>query len=312
MIVHGPVRSRRLGLSLGIDNLREPCCPYACSHCRSGRILNLDIERRHFYDPDEVVGAVGRALDARAGRGEPVDYVTFIPKGEATLDADLGKTIRGIKRLGARVAVFTSCAVIWRPDVREDLVDADWVSLQTDATRLNTWLKINRPHPSLHLARILEGMLEFSKSYGGGLFTESFIFRDVNDDPGQTEELGRFISRLHPVKAYLNIPHRPPEEIWVKPPEESDLTRIYRTWSDLLEQVEILAPADGAPNDELGPVEGLVLEEASRRPMSEGQLRQLVERSGGDPAILQELLGKQRLVRLEIGDRDFYLRKLWS
>ncbi len=299
-------------MSLGVDNLREPRCPYACSHCRWGRILNMDVERQHFYDAEEVVGAVGRALEARAGDAEPLDYVTFVPKGETTLDANLGKMIRGVKQFGVRVAVYTSCAIIWRPDVREDLVDADWVSLQTDATRLDTWLKINRPHPSLHLARILEGMLEFSKAYGGGLVTETFLFRGVNDDLEQAEELGRFISRLHPVKAYLNIPQSPPEELWIRPPHEADLTRIYRSWSDLLEQVEILAPEAGVPGDELGPVEGLILEEASRRPLSGGQLHELVERSGGDVQVVDNLLGKERLVRLEIGDTDFYVRKLWS
>ncbi len=311
MIVYGPVQSRRLGVSLGIDNLRDARCPYACSHCRSGRILDLDIERQHFFDPGEIVGAVGRALESLQDGADSVDYLTFYPKGEATLDVNLGKTIRGLKRLGKKVAVFTNCAILWKSGVREDLFDADWVSLQTDTTRLDTWLKINRPHPSLHLARILEGMLEFSKSYGGGLVTETFLFKDVNDDPEQSEELGRFLSRLNPAKAYLNFPNQPPSEIWIRPPSEPDLTRIYQTWSRMLDQVEILLPSHDGPDADAGRAENAILEAASHRPLSEAELRSVLSRSGGDVRIVDELLESDRLVRTEVDGSQFYLRKLW-
>lgn len=312
MIVYGPVHSRRLGTSLGVSNLPSARCPYACSHCRSGRILDLDTERQHFYDPREVIAAVERTLEALGPRADMIDHITFYPQGEATLDVNLGKILRGLKPLGKKLAVFTNGAILWKPDVREDLFYADWVGLQADSTRLDTWLKINRPHPSLYLARILEGMLEFSKSYGGGLATETFLFKDVNDDALQSDELGRFIARLNPVAAYLSFPHRPPTEVWIEPPTETTLTRIYHSWSRLLEQVEILGPAPDTPGDELEPAGSAVLEAASRRPLTEGELHAILARSGGEARVLDELLKDDTLIRVEVGGTPFYLRKLWT
>jgi wyosine [tRNA(Phe)-imidazoG37] synthetase (radical SAM superfamily) len=133
MIAFGPVPSRRLGRSLGINNIPPKVCTYACVYCQVGRTTEMTIGRRTFYDPDEVLQDVQEKISKSDEAGEPIDYLTFVPDGEPTLDTNLGREIDLLTPLGIPIAVITNNSLLSRQDVRDDLVGADWVSLKVDA-----------------------------------------------------------------------------------------------------------------------------------------------------------------------------------
>ena len=134
-IAFGPVPSRRLGQSLGINNIPPKSCSYACVYCQVGRTLELAVERRAFRPPVEVVHRVETRVREVRARGEAIDYLTFVPDGEPTLDLHLGREITGLRPLGIPVAVITNAFLLDRSDVQSDLLRADWVSLKVDAVR---------------------------------------------------------------------------------------------------------------------------------------------------------------------------------
>ncbi|MCD6323970.1 MAG: radical SAM protein, partial [Desulfurococcales archaeon] len=181
-LVFGPVPSRRLGRSLGVNNIPPKTCTYSCVYCQLGNTLTMTVERRAFYRPEEIVEAVSKHAGKVLQLGGRIDYVTFVPDGEPTLDINLGEEIAGIKALGFRVAVITNSSLIWLDDVRDALLQADWVSLKVDAVDEHVWRRVDRPHKSLKLGSILEGIQEFSRSFKGFLATETMLVSRVNDD----------------------------------------------------------------------------------------------------------------------------------
>lgn len=153
-------------------------------------------------------------------KGEDIDYLSFVPNGEPTLDANLGRTIELLKPLGIRIAVITNASLLWRAKVRDDLSKADWVSVKVDTVREDLWRKLNRPHPSLRLTELLDGMRAFAEVFQGELETETMLVRVVNDSGDDLRRTGACIARLDPARACLSAPVRPPAEPWVEPPTE--------------------------------------------------------------------------------------------
>jgi len=214
-LVFGPVYSRRLGVSLGVNNLPYKVCTYSCVYCQLGRTIRLTVERRRYSDPRRVLEEVGEALE---GRG-PVDYVTFVPDGEPTLDLSLGEAVRLLEaELGVRVAVLTNGSLLWLPEVRRGLLEASLVSVKVDAGSEAVWRRVDRPHPSLSWGRVRRGILEFSREYGGTLISETMLVSGLNDGDGEIAETAALAAEAGPRVAYVAIPHRPPAEAWVRPP----------------------------------------------------------------------------------------------
>jgi len=167
-LVFGPVRSRRLGVSLGVNNVPYKTCTYNCVYCQLGITTNLTVVRRYFYNCREVVSEVTEFLERFGGY---VDYVTLVPDGEPTLNACIGRVIDGVKRgAGVRVAVLTNASLLWLDDVRSDLMEADYISIKLDAVDERVWRAVNRLHQALRLGDVLSGILEFSKRFRGCLF----------------------------------------------------------------------------------------------------------------------------------------------
>lgn len=203
MIAFGPVPSRRLGRSLGINNIPPKVCTYACVYCQLGRTIRMQVARQAFYKPEDIRAEVEEKIGKTRRRGEPIDYLTFVPDGEPALDANLGREIELFRPLGIKIAVITNASLIWGEDVREALGKADWASLKVDAVSEEVWRKINRPHRSLQLDLILEGMREFAKAYRGELATETMLVQGLNDSDGCVEEVADFLAELKPAEVYL-------------------------------------------------------------------------------------------------------------
>ena len=149
MIAFGPVPSRRLGRSLGINNIPPKVCTYSCVYCQVGKTSRMQVDRMPFYDPEKIYMAVRTQVAKARQKGESVDYLTFVPDGEPTLDVNLGNEIELLKSLGLKIAVITNGALAWRKDVKADLAKADWVSYKIDSTSEKIWRRINRPQRTL-------------------------------------------------------------------------------------------------------------------------------------------------------------------
>uniref|UniRef100_UPI001B80D389 radical SAM protein n=1 Tax=Desulfurococcus mucosus TaxID=2275 RepID=UPI001B80D389 len=195
VIVFGPVPSRRLGMSLGVNNIPAKTCTYNCVYCQLGRTTALTVERRVFYDPWRIVGEVESRLREAEEKGVRVDYITFVPDGEPTLDSNLGREIEAVKGLGKPVAVLTNASLLWREDVRSELAEADYVSVKVDAVREELWRRVNRPHGSLSLKRVLEGVEAFSSEFNGVLVSETMLLDKV-EYGGGLEEVAGFLKGL--------------------------------------------------------------------------------------------------------------------
>ena len=177
LIAFGPVPSRRLGRSLGINNIPAKACSYFCI----GRTTRMATSRRPFYAPEVILQDVRRQVEKAEMVGEAIDYLSFVPDGEPTLDLYLGRTIDLLRPLGIKIAVISNGSLIDRNDVQLDLIKADWVSLKVDAVWESVWRQVNRPCHTISLASILQGMRVFAQTYGGTLATETMLVQGIND-----------------------------------------------------------------------------------------------------------------------------------
>jgi wyosine [tRNA(Phe)-imidazoG37] synthetase (radical SAM superfamily) len=310
VIAFGPVPSRRLGRSLGINNIPPKNCSYSCVYCQVGRTLQMKVERRAFYEPEKILATVQEKVAKTERAQEPVDYVAFVPDGEPTLDTHLGREIDLLRPLGIPIAVITNASLLWRHDVRQDLMAADWVSLKVDAVKERIWRQVSRPHGSLKLASILDGALEFAKVYRGTLVTETMLVAGVNEGEGHLAELAAFLARLQPSTAYLAIPTRPPAEHWACPPDEAALNRAYQILSQKVERVETLTGYEGDAFAFTGDVQEDLLSITAVHPMRQDAVRAFLARAGADWAVVDRLVALDQLVEAEYGGHRFYLKKL--
>ena len=310
MMAFGPVPSRRLGRSLGVNNIPPKTCTYACVYCQLGTTGRIRMDRQEFYDPEELASAVREKVAAARGKGESIDYLSFVPDGEPTLDVNLGRHMELLRPLGIPIAVISNASLIWREDVRDELSGADWVSLKADAASGDVWRRVNRPHGRLDLQAIQEGMLAFAQGYEGKLVTETMLVRDVNDTPESLQQVAAFLHRLSPDTAYLAIPTRPPAEPDAGGPEEETINRAFQILSDRLDHVEYLIGYEGNAFASTGDVEENLLSITSVHPMRDDAVEELLRKAGADWSAVRSLVDRGLLVETKLEGRRFYLRKL--
>ncbi|HDQ70996.1 MAG TPA: radical SAM protein [Chloroflexi bacterium] len=320
MIAFGPVPSRRLGRSLGINNIPPKICPYSCIYCQLGRTIKMQIERRPFYEPEQIVQAVEDKVAQARDAGETIDYLTFVPDGEPTLDVNLGREIALLRPLGIKIAVISNGSMIWREDVREDLMEADWVSLKVDAAQEEVWRKIDRPHGKLRLGTILGGALELTRALEGELATETMLVAGVNDGEACLRDTADFLAQLHANRdgavTYLSIPTRPPAEAWATAPTEQAINRAYQIFSQRLERVEYLIGYEGNAFAFTGDVEDDLLSITSVHPMREDAVDAFLARARPEQerearwTLVRDLIAQEKIVETVYGERKFYVRKI--
>jgi len=310
MISFGPVPSRRLGRSLGINNIPAKFCTYSCVYCQVGVTTGKEIERREFYRPEEILRDVREKIEKTRGVGESIDYLTFVPDGEPTLDVNLGREIGMLRPLGIKIAVITNASLIWRKDVRDELMKADWVSLKVDSILEDVWRRINCPHRTLNLVSILDGMLEFARTYKGELVTETMLVKGVNDGEEVMEETAVFLAKLSPFRAYISISTRPPAEKWVHPPEEGVINKAYHIFSRRIGAVEYLIGYEGNAFAFTGDVEDDLLSITAVHPMREEAVRELLARANAGWDVVEKLISEGKIVRVEYEGNSFYMRRI--
>lgn len=307
--VFGPVPSRRLGSSLGINNIPPKICTYACVYCQLGNLSGMSIQRKRFFDPVDLAGEVENKIQGLTGKGERPDYLTIVPDGEPTLDLNLGRLIELLKPLGIKIAVISNASMVHIPAVRENLARADWVSLKVDSVQEHAWEKINRPHGRLRLEKILEGILSFQAGYKGILATETMLIRDLNDGKDLLRENARFLSQIHPSTAYLAVPTRPPAEKWVNPPTVQALTRAYQIYQEEGLTAELLIGYEGNKFSSTGDFETDLLSITAVHPLREDAVGILLEKTGSPPSLLEKMIAEEKVGVSEYQGRRYYLRK---
>jgi wyosine [tRNA(Phe)-imidazoG37] synthetase (radical SAM superfamily) len=292
-----------------VNNIPPKHCSYSCAYCQVGRTRRLLVERRVFYEPREILAEVRARLNALQAEGEKVDYLSFVPDGEPTLDIGLGRSIQMLKTLGVPVAVISNASLIDSAEVRRELALADWVSLKLDAATERPWRRVNRPHRSLRLSALLDGLLAFRADFRGRLVTETMLVAGANDGPEQVAETANFLHRLQPAIAYLSVPIRPPAESWVKTPEPDVVLWAYRLFARHGLAVELLTGSEGDAFCGSGRAEEDLLAITAVHPMRRSAVGRLLQRCGADWSVVQGLLDQGRLAESSYEGEIFYLRR---
>jgi wyosine [tRNA(Phe)-imidazoG37] synthetase (radical SAM superfamily) len=308
----GTVPSRRLRRSLGINNIPPKTCSYSCVYCQVGKTTNLTIDRQTFYKPEELTREVKRKISEVTARNERINYLTFVPDGEPTLDLNLSKELYSLKQTGIPTAVITNASLLWHDYVNEDLRKADLISLKVDAVSEDLWRKVNRPHKYLDLEIVLDGIREFAEKFRGTLVSETMIIGNI-DYGDEFQKIAEFLSELKKLnKAYIAIPTRPPTENWVKTPNEDVMNAAFQAFSKKLgaNRVEYLMGYEGNAFVSTGNAEEDLLSITAVHPMREEAVEKFLEKADADWKVVEALLGENKLVKLEYEENTYYLRKL--
>lgn len=312
-IAFGPVPSRRLGRSLGINNIPPKFCSYSCQYCQVGITHGKIVEPRVFYTPEAIYQAVSTQLQSAqlqsARHGDsPIDYLTFVPDGEPTLDSMLGQAIERLRPLNIPIAVISNASLLWRSEVRAALAQADWVSLKVDSVAEAVWRQINRPHASLQLNAVLDGIRRFARQFRGELVSETMLVRGINDHPQALAGVADFLQQLGVARAYLAIPTRPPAEPGVRGPGEQAVNQAYQILAERLPRVEYLIGYEGDAFAFSGDVRQDLLSITAVHPMRASAVRALLSRAGADWSVVEALMAGHRLRQVDYLGEAYYVR----
>ncbi len=240
--VFGPVPSRRLGQSLGIDPVPLKTCNWNCVYCQLGRSKPLVNERREYFPREEILAEVEQALASHPPGN--IDWVTFVGSGETTLHAGIGWLIQQVKSLTrVPVAVITNGSLLYQPKVRLELSAADAVLPSLDAGNASLYRKLNRPHSEVSFKRLIDGLAAFRKEYQGKLWVEVMLIRGLNDSEPALMEIADALKEIQPNEVHILQPDRPPAETWVQPSDEEGLLRARAILGDI---ARVIHPAGGS------------------------------------------------------------------
>jgi wyosine [tRNA(Phe)-imidazoG37] synthetase (radical SAM superfamily) len=307
-IAFGPIPSRRLGRSLGVNNITAKVCSYACRYCQVGPTTEQRLEPRPFFTPEQIRASIAVHLRQVQADGQGVDYLSFVPDGEPTLDSQLGENIEALRGFGIPIAVFTNATLLWREDVRSRLRLADLVSIKVDSVDEAAWRKVNRPHRDLELSIILRGIREFAAGYAGTLISETMLLAGINDSPDSLIATAEFLAGIAPRTAYLAVPTRPPTVEGTHGPDEAGLIRAHQIFSARLPKVELLTGHETGNFAHTGNAREDLLAITAVHPMREAAVRHLLAEDRADWSLIEALLAEGALKAVEYADERFYLR----
>jgi wyosine [tRNA(Phe)-imidazoG37] synthetase (radical SAM superfamily) len=300
--VYGPVASRRLGFSLGVDIIPFKTCTLDCIYCQLGSAGKTKIRRSSWFPPKEVLTQIKAALDS----GPRIDVITFSGSGEPTLSRDIGTLIRAIKKMTRiPVAVLTNATLLGRKDVRRDLAAADIVVPSLDAVPAALFRRVNRPHASLDNRRIIDGLVRFRNEFAGEIRLEIMLVKGVNDSPADIRSLQKAIARIRPDRIELNTVVRPPADRAARPLGAAELGKIRARLGPRAEVVASFTGRGQAPAS--GGLEPSVLGTVGRRPQTAADIALALGRPSGEVLkALASLLGRRRIRRVIHGGKTYF------
>jgi wyosine [tRNA(Phe)-imidazoG37] synthetase (radical SAM superfamily) len=238
--LYGPVPSRRLGRSLGVDIVPRKVCTLDCVYCQLGKTLTKTIERKDYVPIQAVLAELAEAI---AG-GVEADFISIAGSGEPTLHARLGELIDGIRQVTTiPIAIITNGTLLYRPDVRADCAKANVVLPSLDGADEQTFGRINRPSAGISAEKVISGLCEFRKEFSGRIWLEVFFVDGINTDPAQIAAIRNAVERIKPDKVQLNTAVRPTADPNVKRLSPERLRDIAAQLGPGCEVVADFAPA---------------------------------------------------------------------
>lgn len=307
-IAFGPVPSRRLGRSLGINNIPPKSCSYSCLYCQVGATHGQKITPQAFYAPEDIFQEVSEHLKKLDSTNETVDYLTFVPDGEPTLDINLGKTIELLQPLNVPIAVISNASLLWHKDVRAAIGKADWVSLKVDSAIEPIWKQINRPHEALSLNEVLNGIHLFAQEFQGKLVTETMLLNGVNANDENISGISDFIHQIGVSRSYLAIPTRPTAETGICAPNEATLNRCYQIMSATIPHVEYLIGYEGDAFTFTGDIRHDLLSITAVHPLRASAVKKLLEQANAGWSLVDDFVAERKLKEVEYLGELYFVR----
>ncbi len=305
MYLFGPVPSRRLGLSLGVDLLNCKSCNLNCVYCELGRTFKYEDKRRVFVKTADVL----KELNEYFGSGGAADFVTFSGAGEPTLAENLGEAIAAAKReTGRKAALITNAVLFSDAQVRKEAALADVVLPSVDAASEETFKKLNRPHASISLENYLDGLRKFSAEYRGGLWVEVMLVKGMNDNETELEKLAAYLGSLDNVeKIQVNTVVRARAEETADPVDEQTMARAVKI---LGPKAEAIGSFSGGKIQTINNVRDAAFSIIKLRPVTAEDISAVLPVSAKEAlSILEGLVGEGRAEKLKLDNRDFYRGK---
>lgn len=270
----GPVPSRRLGISLGVDLVPHKVCSLNCIYCECGSTTRLTLERDEYVPFDEVL----EELEDYFTKNPEPDFITFSGAGEPTLNSRIGEILSHIKELkpSIRVALITNGTLFFDPALRRELLDVDVVLPSLDAATDTAFRKVNRPRKDLNVEQYVSGLIDFKKEFKGEFWLEVLILPGYNDDPENILALKKAIQSIEPDRIQLNTLDRPGVIDGLRPATRGELETIVSEWE--MEHVEIVVPVAEREESKAfrTDVEAAILETISRRPCTIDDIQQIL------------------------------------
>lgn len=290
--VYGPVPSRRLGLSLGVDIVPFKTCTFNCVYCQLGKTARLSGRRGRFFPEPEILAQIRTALD----RSPQIDHITFSGSGEPTLNTAIGKLIRKIKAMtDIPVVVLTNSSLLTRRSVRQALLAADIVIPSLDAARAASFRRVNRPLASLKIGEIIRGLEAFRREFKGRLWLEIMLVKGINDSPADIRALKKAIAGIKPDRIQLNTVVRPPAETWARPLSQRSLQKIKKEFG---EKAEVIADTRRRRREPAGRnLSEAILAMAARRPVTLSDITSSLGRTERDIRPHLETLLRSKKIR---------------
>jgi wyosine [tRNA(Phe)-imidazoG37] synthetase (radical SAM superfamily) len=318
MYTFGPVPSRRLGQSVGVNNIPPKYCTYACVYCQLGDPQHVSTTRRTFYQPADILAELKETLVAHS---DSIDYITVVPDGEPTLDSAIEPLLAGAReeidrhnqRLPhrpVRLALITNGSLLTHDDVVRGAMLTDWVSVKIDAPDETLWRRIDRPARDLDFTAIRSAITAFRPRYRGIFATETMLVDGLNTDVETLTALATQVNEIAPDVAYLSVPTRPPAESWAVAPEDATILEAYRIFRDAGVPAELNIGHESGDFAVAGDLASGILSIAAVHPIRRDDLQRLVEREEGTWRVVEGLLSAGRLLERTYRNETFYVTRL--
>jgi len=234
--VYGPVKSRRLGVSVGINLTPYKICSFNCVYCQLGKVATLTRERKEYVPIKDALEELKAWLENNSREQKTLNYITLSGAGEPSLNIKIGQLISEIKKITAvPIAVITNASLLNLPSVRRELAAADLIVPSLDAVTPVIFKKINRPHPEIEIEDIIEGLFNLRREYRGKIWLEVMLVKGANDDIRQIKKLKEVADKINPDKIQLNSPVRHTAESFVSAVEKNKLEKIKEILGDKCE-----------------------------------------------------------------------------
>ncbi len=302
--VYGPVHSRRLGRSLGVDLVPFKVCTYDCIYCQLGRTTEKTLARKEYVPTAEVVEEIGRKLSS----GQRPDYISIAGSGEPTLHAGIGDVIDFIK--GATdipVAVITNGSLLWMPEVSRALMAADLVIPSLDAGDEQLFRKVNRPHPGISFERIVDGIASFTKEFKGEVWLEVFLLDGLTGTLPEVKKIAALVERVAPARVQLNTVARPTAEVYAEAVAKEEMEKLAGYFPGKVEIISEAAGCDSTTSSVAPSAEVEIAELLRRRPCTvEGIAKGLGMSPNEALKHVNSLVGRGEVVPGRVGTELFY------